>query len=398
MTFSNRVVLLLVGVVAAVSVTAQPMDTTVYHSVRSRQVNGQDTDHRVLVTTSPYTCSPDCASDDQYCDENQQCVNKKVYKEFCSDDYECESKVCRDKLGLCGCSYGNTLATNDMFDDCVDGYFCAAPGAHVNKRNSCVPQRPIGIRCSKDFQCLSESCNTNTNLCQCDPDDWSTCTNGGGCFCDDNGENCSCRKLFPGEECDFDSQCIYGECNSYGTCSCFNQNQCGFVEDTWCNTNKNKCVPKRATGTTCNENYKCLSGNCDPITDKCGVQLYDECDEDSHCFSGLCRFMWPFRPSEPVGDLCGCTNDSDCQEYKDWECENSNTGCDDEPKVCHINNVCYSSELKAIGQNCDSDDDCATGACYGNPGVPQKKCVCYSSNDCQVGYHCDNRVCRTDAH
>jgi hypothetical protein len=222
--------------------------------------------------------------------------------EDCNQGYHWENgQYVLDQLASClqGYHWENGQCVPDQPASCLQGYHWengqCVPDHESDKTDSCISSGGI----VKTRMCCGTEDFPNTCLigpCGCNPEisnEVKVCDCGKGmCF---DGTSCvsTCRKI--GKDCDSDSQCCSGFCDS----------EAGI------------CVtqPCKNFGENCNYDYECCSLYCDLEMGKCHPppckKLYDKCESDSQCCSGSICKLGECIP-QCTGDFNTCKDSSQC--------------------------------------------------------------------------------------
>jgi hypothetical protein len=242
------------------------------------------------------TCGGVCCNSTQYCGTDNVCHEKKAIGYSCSNDYECLSGNCLNKL----CKAGDACDTNADCKSTTD----AAVTKYCGADNTCHSQKPNGEACSANYQCTSNNCYKNT-ICEpsgfCGED--ADCGSGKYCGTDnkcypkkDNNADCSLDN-----ECK-SSHCISGKClePTCGTSVCTDAQYC----------ENNACKQKKASGEACKDSAECTDNFC----------VHNVCrSEAAYCGDGFCD------TGESISSCPGDCGECGSGETKDCTAEN---GCD----------------------------------------------------------------------
>jgi|GEM_PF-6272590 len=257
----------------------------------------------------------------------------------------CTSEVACEGRGHCDPDSGACV-------ECVDNAHCAEGVECID--NVCV-------ECTRNADCPSGVCNI---FSKCEPP--TACQNGG----------CPLSTLacYPG-----DNEC-WPVCDPLGNPTCHDGYGCGFWIDEqdelrWA------CIPDTGTAG--------LNEPCDPGNGiLCSVSLF--CSQEP--VGRLCRaFCDPNDPEWDCGEGLECVAFGDVPELGFCrvpirECQ-SDADCE-EGEHCRLGRAeCYPNVgTKAAGEPCQTNEECASGACY----TDVKVCagMCESTADCYPGSAC----------
>jgi hypothetical protein len=183
--------------------------------------------------------------------------------------------------------------------------------------------------------------------------------------CDFATNSCGFGGCFPdGFSCEADFQCCNGFCDP-------NTFSCGFT-----------CQPD---GVFCINDFDCCAGVCDPLTNSCGLgSCFPNnfpCNTNGECCSGACQFGSCFNPM-CLPDGLPCNSGFEC----------CNGFCDPNTFTCGFPQ-CFPD-----GSMCGSPMDCCSGQCNGGicggPTCQLDGLPCNGDMDCCNGV-CQNNICGT---
>jgi len=359
--------------------------------------------------------------------------------EPCDAADDCASNACDPDSSACVCDEDADCADGEVCDSGSDPALCEPAGcgngvleagegcddANFDNLDGCNTQCLIelGEPCSNGAACASGLCDAGTDVCTCADDDdcplaqiCNTASDPNVCValgcgngvielgegCDDSnvvaGDGCdeSCR-LELDEPCEEGTDCASGACDGVDNiCTCNQDNDC--EEGEICNerASPNECVAPGCGDGLLQADEACDDGNTaagDGCDAACLIEIDEECESDDDCGSGVC---------DPTDAVCVCDEDDDCGEGQ--LCDDGvdsnrcvSMGCGngvlETGEACDDSNLedgdgCDSACLVELGEECESDDGCASGLCDPTDDV----CTCDSDNDCGDGQVCDDGV------
>jgi Cys-rich repeat protein len=189
----------------------------------------------------------------------------------CTQDLQCASSRCSQNQCVC-----------DQNADCPTGQSCFRP---VTARNYCASTSlPINAACTADAQCLSDQCEGDVCVCRHDSD----CPTGQVCrtpvtgrnFCE-RSQDVGARPI--GSACNSNAECLSNTCE-FHTCVCNSDGDCPSAQECYRPIGeRNICRPVALPiNAACQRDSQCRSGRCEG--DRC------VCRHDADCPSGLvCR-------------------------------------------------------------------------------------------------------------
>lgn len=254
----------------------------------------------------------------QDCGASQVCFKETCSSFACEEDNDCPySFFCEDEL----CKYQECGAE----EECPYGFVCADGYCHLpcqlDESCTCLEADDCtaGPECNYASNCYFGECLELSSIC------------GGQTNCCLDGDVCTC--------CDLDCACVYGTdcddekfCTGEETCieqSCQSTGDPCFGRTPYCNEIYDRCDATLGTcqadgdcsdGRFCSGIEFCQDGLCVSSGDPCGSEFY--CNESL----GAC---------ECTGD-CACTSDGDCDDGNfctgfeicaDGQCLSSGTPC-----------------------------------------------------------------------
>ncbi len=297
----------------------------------------------------------------------------------CTSGDKCDGGICVGKIQPgCGCL---------VDDDCLpfeDGNLCNGKLKCINQE--CAVDPKTIVKCNANpGQCIVETCDTKSGLCNQSPaeDDTScddglsctknsTCTSGvcgGGvpiCQC---ASNADCAPFDDNDLCNGVLICQAGKCQvkagSVITCP-----QKGGCVDNLCQSNTGKCKQlPRPDGAACEDGNDCTIGElC--INQVCGGGTLNPCDDNNPCTTDFCAGM--------------------CSHI-----QKSGATCED-GDLCTIGEVCTKGVCVPSGKvDCDDKSPCTVDSCDPVFGcIHEKKSVpCSDGNACTSGEACSNGSC-----
>lgn len=351
---------------------------------------------------APPTCGDDTIDDGEECGEpnlnctvaGETCVGCRCAPPLpeCFQDSDCSDNNVCNGTETCNnqrtCDGGTSLVCDD--------------GAPCNGVETCDPvngcQAGTPVSCDDGRACSTDSCDSQTGLCdfdvsacQCssngDCDDGNPCTddvcdvNAGSCSNTPNDQN-SCDD---GNACTENDQCNGGECGGAAV-TCDDMNPC--TDDScnpasgceYTNDDTNDCED----GNSCNGMETCQSGQCTAGTPAVCDDSRDCSTDTCNSQTGLCEF-----------DLssCKCSDDSDCVDGDPCTadlCDVSAGTCSNpiqEGLSCNDNDPCTEGDqcsaqglCSGTPLSCDDSDPCTSDSCDPQSG----ECLNQDNGTCQA--------------
>ncbi len=316
----------------------------------------------------------------------ESCNNSLLWGLDCQDDHVCASggglaSIVKQRPtdGVCVALHGVGEPCEE--DSCASGLYCS------NLDGTCQPFRQLGEECQYSDE--GDVPSHSTILVQCD--DHLTCSPmTGTCVADcERGARC-----YYEEECPGDLVCVRRGSNHYGFCDdprpegagCSDDADCGEglgCDDTIAYDDEpGQCVPLTINGESCSAHSDCASGYCDNLTlcaapsdpeGACASGLHEQC-AGGYCEASVCYAL------KDDGD--DCVENYECGS---GECVNP---VDSDPS-----GTCVSGKV-ALGEPCESDGQCESGACQTAADDPT--CVelpLAAGEDCSSDDECDSFLC-----
>ena len=294
--------------------------------------------------------------------------------------------------GLIGCNSGSSTACGDQEDGCQAGYIC--------QESSCLQVCNSSEDCLSSEACIENLCQRYDEFCSVSAD----CESGWYCL------EGSCAPQTPlGQQCEDNEACGSGHCVEGLCCDALCDGDCMACTNAETGELTGSCAPvtlgqdpgdicagplacdgtgscfNKAEGESCQENYECISGECDegycspPSCGNADVQVGEDCDDgnmidDGNGCSENCERndVCGNEINESLYETCddGNTADgdycsSDCQEITglcgdgviqiNEECDDGNSvddgnGCSVE---CLANHTCGNGVLESAIELCD---------------------------------------------
>jgi len=371
----------------------------------------------------------------------------------CAANGECQTGSCffgmdpvDGEPGLCQCN-------SETNAGCADVEICL-PTPGLLGSSVCVedfseePPLPIGSDCFNDTQCASDTCwygyqhIGSPGSCQCNLLTNSGCGDSTPiCWDDpriaDEPPQCTAASLPLGSECFFDKQCASDSCwygyqpiGSPGSC------QCNLLTNSGCGDSTPICwddpriadEPPQCTaaslplGSECFFDKQCASDSCFTSPElPFGIPGACDCNllTNAGCDEGNATLCWddPFIEDEPPACIdpstllplfSECTFDRECASGSCFYVGNggscrcsviAQTGCENEGEASLCWDMLGLAEpscigpaiLLGIGDQCESDNECATLRCFQGNSVT-KVCACNTIRNvgCPDGQVCSD--------
>ena len=403
-----------------------------------------------------------CTADS--CDpKSGNCVNKVLDGGPCNDGSQCtdpdacQGDVCTGKAVVCddsnsctsdSCDPATGCVYKQLTGPCTDGNPCTL-GDTCNA-TFCAPG--TAKDCDDNNACTTDSCDSVSGNCKnlaktgAPCDDGNACTGpdacGGGSaangtVCAGTTKTCDDGNLCTDDACDTTSGCS----NKFNKKSCDDQDACSTGDTCFFGA----CLGTPINiGTACDDGNPCTVDSCDSAsgckhTPTAGLNcsdnnvctVGDKCDATGACTAG--------------GNVCGCTQDSDCAIKDDGDPCNGTFYCNvaQAPYLCEVKpgsvitcdtskdgeckqTLCDPGQAKCVtanftGKFCNADgsvctptDTCQAGNCVAgsvldcddkNPCTddscdPKSGCVntanvadCEDGNPCTLGDKCNSTYC-----
>lgn len=300
----------------------------------------------------PFPSAPFCQNNDD-CGIGQSCQFNSCVEISCSSNSDCGS----NELCINSYCYGYNCQTGN---DCPTGTACIGPSGFVGV---CAT---VGSTCTSNANCFDLTC-MNQVCVQCLSN--TDCPTGQGCF------DQACRYPYEGE--------TGPNMINYSSPAQTNGNISAppgyFCLATICGTGTNSptpisCGTTGTTGTTCPTTCPyCVNNNC-----RCTQgQIYENCNTNSDCASGICA-------STEIGTVCIPSGGECAFNYNGTGC----SGCCTISKPYCVNGICSNTSL---------------GAFCGSTGLPSNMCsnplslgavgTTATSPD-GMGFFCINGICQ----
>lgn len=314
--------------------------------------------------------TPSCAGGTSGCTNDSQCAPTEICSggscvprpttgndlgEACSSDDECRSGLCLGGMCTQSCDWLSPTS-------CPSGFYCDADSSTSCSSGYCVAggagSGALGASCASDTECASLFCDRGICTTPCVPGGTVGCAEGYTCQAGTLTCRGSCqrgREL--GDACDVNPDCISLTCATRG-------------DDSFCTQPCDDATP-------CPDGFTCTAAGNQSVCVPDAGGLDDACTTDADCLSGICT-------TENGASYCTRGCDPPCPQG--FECGESETDTD----------VCIRSE-RGIGQDCDSNDDCASQLCIvdGMSTYCSERCT---EEMCPSGFECvpagDTQVCR----
>ncbi len=299
-----------------------------------------------------------CGADEQclggYCDTYEETCGRRANGKQCNTANDCVSGACDPKNNICGLANGTP---------CTDDADCASDQC-TNERceePTGPPKLANGEQCSAKTDCQSNRCDTSLVPAKCGAAAGLFCTASSECsigVCDMGAlGGARCGKA-DGTTCSTNAECSSSLCDKSANpafckavpVACNDDSQC--KNGSYCDLDKEECVPPRNNGDKCTKTSECKSGSiCDPDKKICGIVDGSVCTQGIDCISGTCT-----------------------EGLKATICKSSTTP----PKL-------------ANGEACNAAEDCQSGECDLNLSPP--KCGKSSGQACSQGTQCATLTC-----
>ena len=295
-------------------------------------------------TTSTICSDGSCVSDEELCDDNNECTLDE-----CVDGVICQY----NNLG------SETACEADLLDCTLD----------VCKEGLCTHDLDVGF-CLIDQACVSAGQLASGEQCRaCDPDsnvaDWTPVFEGVQC---DDGLFCTVEDTCSAGDCVGEPMTCEQTCHD-GACD-ETEDQCKFypLSDTACDD-----------GNPCTANDICQVGVCGGESKDCsqaaaGNQCQEGvCDPGSQPAPGECIAV-----DKEVGEMCedglfcttadACDGQGQCMSAEDTDCsgmtDQCNNGfCNEDEDECQAQSVEFGFQCDADGTGCTIGDYCSAGLC-----------------------------------
>lgn len=370
------------------------------------------------------TCLTACGGDGDcvpgaYCDADNQCAglledgescaglgSGRCLSGYCDGALCCAGGDCCNLASDCPTSYSHASVCSDSssatscqgtrFDASCRDYVCASVPAdddsgcgglphacanHLAARlcgNTADQAPPVcPTSCSVDVDCESGyTCNQATHACDRVPGLGDACTGTGQGSCNSGlkcESNVCCQATGP-TCCTTSSTCAAGlTCNTTAfacntTCGNYTADRCADPSATYCLNNA--CVAKKITG-SCQSSIECSNGNCVE-----GVCCNDVCD-------GVCASCRGTLTGGSDG-TCAPIQAGGQDNAPSALCTASGDGCSGGSCACEGGGIGATRCRRAVGQDCSSDAECATGICEcANEQCSARKCSTQWCNACE---------------
>jgi hypothetical protein len=330
---------------------------------------------------APCTVSTDCASDECVSSESGQryCSQRCTGDADCPAGMACPMGACEQlctpvsTCGLCACKSG---------DRCARG-------------SGCVPLSDVGGPCSRDADCKSQHCGTNSHTC--DVEVGAPCTKANCELCEQwsNGVSYCSRSCSSADQCNGHGGICAGTLSRY-TCNA----QCSGPNDPSCGSGCELLSDGSAWICPCDV-------NCTTSREPGGLGA--PCSSASDCKSGDC-LLFGYQ------GVCSasCTRDADCGDG--GACVACGASCGDQclptcdTTYCQVGqcssgmratggSVRYCDAHLPDGAGCTASAQCASGRCgAGSTCIPAggvasgQPCTARPA-DCSSGQCCNGKCC-----
>ncbi len=291
----------------------------------------------------------DCASE-QICSGGACVARPSTGSELgapCTGDAMCRSGLCL--AGVCSetCDWPSA-------DSCPSGFYCQGNPASCNG-GYCMAggagSAAFGETCGDDTDCASLYCDGGVCSQPCTPDGAVACPDGSTCQVGTLPCRGVCRRTRAlGDRCDGNQDCASSMCAQQG-------------ERTFCTQ-----LCDGASG--CPDGFSCTPTGDQSVCVPDLGGLDTGCTTDPDCLSGICT-------SEHGGTYCTrrCASAADCPDG--FSCGATDT----DPSVCV-------RDARALGQQCDTNADCASGACAQVGATRICTHLCDESMPCPSDFEC----------
>ncbi len=326
---------------------------------------------------SPTACTTDfdCASMTKYCQTTAGvCIDKLPANAYCTSSNVCLSGSCQAlKCTVPSASTGsgssslpgkgqNCLVTNGQ---CQPNLFCNTNISEYGL-NVCVLLLGPDKKCNKNEQCISQTCQEEK------------CTN-------PTSEQILEMQAAMGEttetltEEDFGEKLLGQSCTKYSQ----NNNSIDCKQNLFCNDETSLCAYQLGTGGECEENYYCLSNNCDTLlTQSCqpAVTATEPPPDPGPVTPSVCAV----HTECPATMYCDFEGDKKCKDkaFAGTPCDKySSAMCLD---ICNTDNVCTCGE----DAHCGPEKTCElpAGTCKDKVALNG---TCAVTADCISTAYCD---------
>ena len=330
-------------------------------------------------------------------------------------------------LGSGGCSSGASSACGAQADGCPAGYICS--------ESACLQVCNSSDDCASSEACIANLCQRYDEYCSVSSD----CESGWYCL------EGSCAPQTPlGQQCTADEACASGHCVEGLCCDALCDGDCMACTNALTGELTGSCAPVSAgqdpedictgpltcngegacfdgaEGTACQEDYECISGECDggycspPSCGNAEVQVGEDCDDGNTlddgngcaedckrndvCGNGITESLYEVCDDGNTtdGDYCSADCQSitglcgDSQIQINEECDDGNAiddanGCSE---LCLANNTCGNLLLENAIEVCDDgnteDGDYCSANCMEVTGFCGDDIV-QANEDCDDG-------------
>lgn len=184
----------------------------------------------------------------------------------------------------------------------------------------------------------------------------------------DVSATCGTGEICEAGACEVEPVCAPGEryCHSSTQLLVCRPNRTGYLTES-CPTDTvciiDECVSGAMAGETCDEHDDCAGGTC-----RCGDE--ESCAPDrqpyctTQCGAQSCtgdQICWQSAGVEAASyDHCLRACEQECSFLPDRQCLQVLTDNDGDPEW---RGACLPTELRGVGQRCDTDDECVNGEC-----------------------------------
>ncbi len=325
----------------------------------------------------------------------------------CSDDSQCASEFCNQRLGDGG-GWGECDPGGKAGDPCEDEYATEIQQPSCRRMlacedGTCQPQASNGGPCTDNYSCEWGNCDDGTQICglpdgeACSSESQCAsvaCIDGtcglsdGQCFLDADcgaGEVCAGACQPPNCEC---SGCPVGQCTSSGQAGCEDDFECGNGECI-----NGTCSAGRQIGDACSDSFECYPAQC--VNGACAAKAapgasctgIESCQEPFLCIEGTCRIMnltcAPARAGERCAWLRVCDDNSWCDLL-------DNVTCKAKAKVGQVCQTTFQRGVQTCvaGSACTHDEASGEQRCLALPKVGEA-CTTGCANST-----CFNGVCQ----